>query len=445
MRTTALAVLGLALGSACGGGNESDAAPDGGAPVVVVPASRDEARDVLDTDLKVDVEADTAVATIHLAPSPTSQGASFEIGDLRITSVSNARGSLAFAVDGKRLDVGVPVDTAPTEVRIAYKIARHTQLEGLLPGNSTYTWPYFCGNLFPCRSTPSDGVKLTMNLSNLPVGTTAVYPAAVSADAPSYMLAWAVGDYGYLDLGSTPSGTAVGAYYFRADPAAVGDAGKGTAHLKDVFAWYESNLGPYTFGKKVASVAVDWGAGAYGGMEHHPFWHLAVGGMSVEENHAHEAAHGWFGNGVRIACWEEMVLSEGTVSYLTTRSLGATAGTTVETMLWGSYQRRLDAVMKRPEVRKVAWPDSCGTVDGITMLNDIPYMKGAFFFRALEQKVGRPALDLALKNFYAARIGSAARMTDLLEVVKKDAGYDASACAASWLRADAVPTSTACP
>ena len=49
-------------------------------------------------------------------------------------------------------------------------------------------------------------------------------------------------------------------------------------------------------------------------MEHHPFVHIGSVAIGDEETNVHESAHGWFGDGIRIACWEDFVLSEGTVS-----------------------------------------------------------------------------------------------------------------------------------
>ena len=55
---------------------------------------------------------------------------------------------------------------------------------------------------------------------------------------------------------------------------------------------------------------------------------------------AHEAAHGWFGNGVRLRCWEDFVLSEGTASYLAARVLEEVAGPAVSEPIWGTTRAR---------------------------------------------------------------------------------------------------------
>ena len=74
--------------------------------------------------------------------------------------------------------------------------------------------------------------------------------------------------------------------------------------------------------------------------------------MNDEVTHAHEAAHGWFGDGIRLACWEDFVLSEGTVSYLSAHVLGQVAGADAEQMgrifnLWLKSAEQGDAIAQR--------------------------------------------------------------------------------------------------
>jgi len=422
---SAAAVWVLVL-AACGGGG-SGGAPDAAATPDAGPVA-DPSRDILSTGLEVDVSTRHGTATIALAGSD-SGGATFEVGDLTIDDVRGPDGEpLPWRTADGLIDVGVPVTTDAVSLAIDYDYQIHDNFDGAMSTGLTLLWPYYCGNLFPCKSDPADGLTFSLSLTGVDSASTAVYPATIDADSPSYMIAWAIGDYTYQQLGTTTAGTKVGVWYLPGGDTA---ATSGTAHLRDVFDWYETNLGPYSFGDEVASVAAPWGAGALGGMEHHPFWHVATGAMASQEVHAHEAAHGWYGDGVRIACWEDFVLSEGTVSYLAARSLEAVAGTTVSDAIWLSYSRRLSRVTMLP-----AWPDSCNQIDilGDNLFTDAPYMKGAYFYLALERKIGRPALDAALSSFYMSHVGKAARMQDLLDHIASETGYDPTACAVSWLR-----------
>lgn len=394
---------------------------------------RDLFRDVLSTRIELDLATHEGRATLRIAGSPSSEAASFETGDLSITDVSDGVEALAFAVSPERLDVAVAPSTEPVTIVVRYTFADHPMFEGWDPSiGVTFLWPDFCGNLFPCRSGPSDGMTFEMAVTGIPSGSIAVYPSEVLTEAPSYMPAIAVGDYTYRMLGTTSAGTEVGVYFL---PGGEADALAGTAGLVGYFAFFESSLGAYAFGDRVASVSAPYGPGAWGGMEHHPFWHIATGAMEVPEFHAHEAAHGWFGDGVRYACWEDLVLSEGLATYLSTRAIEAVDGAVAADALWTSFARQLDAAVARRDT--IALPDAtCDAIDPAThpLWSSIPYMKGTFFLRAVERRVGRAALDAALRSFYEAHVGRAAHMRELIDAIEVSAGEDLSDLETGWLR-----------
>jgi len=442
MRLRAYLVI-PALAAACGGGGGDDDGP-GVDAAVVYPPMADLARDVVDTTLVVDLAARTATATITLAPS-TSTGASFEIGDLTITAVRMGDQPLMFSETGpigEQLDIGVPPSTEPLVLAIDYGYRFHNNSNGVAMAGYTLTWPYHCGNVFPCRSAPADGTTFHMTVSGVASGTV-VYPTEIPDEAPSYMAAWIVGDFQRLDLGTTTAGTRV-AMWHRANEASA--AAAGGAHLRASFQWMEQNLGAYRFGDEVGTVSANWGAGAFGGMEHHPYWHVGSAALGNVGVNVHEAAHGWFGNGVRIECWEDFVLSEGTVEFLMWRVLDEVAGASVADPLWAGLTAEVDA-MRNGSGNGVAWPQSCGQVDILDdgLFSRVPYVKGAFFYRAVEQRVGRAMLDAALRTFYGRYGGKAAGMTDMLDVIEEVTGFDPTTCAQMWLVSTTVPAAGACP
>jgi hypothetical protein len=380
-------------------------------------------RDIQSTALEVDLASRSATAVIAV-DAASRTGASFEVGDLEIEQVVGSDGPLKFRVQDGTLDVGLPA-RQPAELTVHYRFHEHQKLEGLTKAGVTFSWPYFCGNLFPCKSDPSDGLRFELALDGVPDGKAAVFPTQVPDQAPSYMLAWAVGDYTRIDLGTTAHGRAVSVHHL---PGEAQIASAGTANQ-----WLEDTYGEYMFGNEVGSVSAAWGDGAFGGMEHHPFWHVSSGSMGDEETHAHEAAHGWFGNGVRLACWEDLTLSEGTTSYLAARSLEAVKGEAAGNAVWQDFEYQLDSVISRDD--KIAWPETCGAIDVYHDLwNSVPYMKGAFFYRAVEQQVGRDAIDQVIAAFYAEYKGEAATMQDMLDVIERETGFDPSALAEGWLR-----------
>jgi aminopeptidase N len=306
----------------------------------------------------------------------------------------------------------------------------------------TFTWPYYCGNVFPCKSEPAEGSAYELMVRGIPDDMLGIYPQSLASDMPAYMLAWAVGEYTYKLLGETANGTEVGVYYF---PDQEQSALTGTQYLADVFEWYEQTYGEYAFGNRVASVSVNWAAGYVGGMEHHPYWHIARESLSDPLIHVHEAAHGWFGNGVRIACWEDFVLSEGLASYLAARALSEVVGAEFGNQVWSSYENRLNLLQNSSE-NKIAWPEGCNEIDILEddLFGTAPYMKGAFFFKHLEYVLGQDQFDGLLSDFYVVNRGKAVTLQALLNSIQDGSGYDPSDCALAWLRMESLPDSGSC-
>ncbi len=390
------------------------------------------ARDIVSTELDVDLDTNSATARLVVAAS-SRRGASFEVQGLEVKSVTDVDGkAVPHRIHDGQLDLAIPA-RREIAIDIAYDFTSHTRLEGLTSRATTFVWPTFCGNLFPCKSTPSDGLRFSLQVRG---GEQAlVYPAAIPGDAPSYMIAWAEGDYRQMVLGTTADGTRVSVYH---RPDEEPQAREGSEPLLDAFEWLETTYGAYTFGTEVASVSVDWGPGAFGGMEHHPFWHVSRDSMADTETHVHEAVHGWFGDGVRIRCWEDMTLSEGTTSYLTARALEAVRGAAAGEAVWESYDRRLDGVIASED--RLGRPEGCDQIDVLKDLwNDVVYVKGAFFFRAVEAEIGRDAMDRVLAGFYVAHRGEAASVDDMIAAIAEETGFDPTPLADGWLRSKGRP------
>lgn len=398
------------------------------------PAAEDWSGDLVHADLVFKLGSMTAVATIRL--DTESLAASLEAGGLEVEAVRSDAVALEFEQRSGRLDIGLPDHDGVAEVTIEYGLQVGDRFEGLMDQGTTLTWPYHCGNLFPCRSDPADGLTFGLEVEGASAGETTVAGSIGPGEAPAYQLGWATGEYTELELGTTTGGTTLSAWY---QPGGQADAEAGTAELVAVFGWLEQTLGPYPFGDRAGSVEVDWGAGAYGGMEHHPFWHISRPAMADISVHAHEAAHGWFGGGVRIACWEDLVLSEGTVSYLTARAMGQAIGPAAEEAIWDEYEGRLSTVFITGD--HVVLPESCGEVDVLEdgLFSDAVYMKGAWFWREVAELVGAEALDAALAGFFVEHAGDAARMTDLVGHVEAETGVELEELVEGWLRGTGDP------
>jgi aminopeptidase N len=396
------------------------------------------AREIVDTQLAFDVTALSGHATILLGAS-AEPGASLEVGDLVVDAVTSGGEDLPFAVTGKQLDLGLVASAQPRSVEITFHYKTHDMFDGVSANGFTFLWPYYCGNLFPCHSAPSDGAAFTLDITGVPAGKQAIFAPAIVADAPSYQVAWSVGEYTEIPLGATTAGTMVSVWHL---PGEATRAMTGTQNLVAAFDWLEQTLGPYRFGTHVGTVSVPWGPGAYGGMEHHPRWHVGSGSLGSQETNVHEAAHGWFGDGIRIQCWEDFVLSEGTVTYLAARALEVVAPA-AGAQAWQSYTTDLGALNRFDPV----WPQSCGAIDILedNLFTNSPYIRGAFFYKALADKVGAPLVDQAIATFYQAHAGGSATMAEMLQTIQSVTGYDPTACADTWLKSTIAPTPGPCP
>jgi len=426
------ALAALLLATACG--DDGGATPDADTSSTIPVANLD--REIIDTQLSFDLTAHTGVATITFGPSD-KPGASLEVGDLYIDSVS-----VPFTKTGNQsenqMDLALPKSTDNTIVELQYHYSQHSQFNGASGGGFTLLWPYYCGNLFPCHSRPDDGTTFGLALTGVDPTKQAVYPTTLT-EAPSYQIAWSVNNYTEIPLGTTTAGTQLSVWHL---PNQMAQATNGTANLVAAFDWFEKNVGPYRFGPKAGTVSVPWGPGALGGMEHHPFWHVGSGALDSEEVSVHEAAHGWFGDGIRIQCWEDFVLSEGTVTYLAGRALEVVAPT-VGAQVWSGYQGELAGIAGSDPV----WPQSCNAIDILddNLFTNAPYIRGAFFYRGIAQKVGVAMLDEVLKQFYAEHAGGSATMQQMLDKILSVTGYDPTACAETWLKSTTKPVPGPCP
>ncbi|MFH1436100.1 MAG: M1 family aminopeptidase [Pseudomonadota bacterium] len=385
--------------------------------------------DIISTSLLIDLEALEATATISVEAPGTGE-VFFEAGGLVISEVRDSGGTTGYTVSNGLLHVTVTPDSV-VELEIDYEFSVQAQFEGLMDGGMTLTWPYYCGNLFPCHSEPADGSLFDLEIINAPEDQVTVYPETIPTEAPAYQLAWATDNFEYIELGTTDAGTEIGVWH---TPSGTEEALSGTDTLVAVFDWYEKSVGPFPFGGRAGVVEVDWGYGAIGGMEHLPFWHVSASGMSDDSIHAHEAAHGWFGDGVRIACWEDFVLSEGTATYLTARATELAVGADDGAAIWAGYASELNFIVTSRD--GIAWPDSCGVVDIIDdgLFSRVPYIKGAYFYRAVADEIGAEELDSVLSLFFEAHVGGYAGMQDMLDLIEAETGFDPTDLADGWLR-----------
>lgn len=400
-------------------------------------------QDVVSTHLELNLEALRGLAELRVCPGPEERVVTLDTTGLDVQAVRVSGHDVAVNAPRGTLRVPLPAVDLPADIEIEYTFEGRdaSEFDGWMPAlGVSLTWPEYCGNLFPCDPRLADGVVVDMRVSGFDPALTAIYPASTHGDGPSYMPAIAVGDYTQVDLGRTSSGTQLYAWHL---PDYANASALGTAHLLDAFDFFERTYGPYPFGPEAGTVQVDWGPGSFGGMEHHPYWHVGKSDFHVEETQVHEAGHGWFGNGARPACWEDFVLSEGTDSYITARALEVVGGPDV----WSSYvDDYLAPICKGWDTNPVVLPDqTCNEIDFLhhDVWSLATYIKGACFYQEVAKAIGPEALDAILAEFFVTHVGRAARMQDMIELLaaRVDAeGREAIEVAVTdWLRTEACP------
>lgn len=422
---------------------DDTAAPeDTNTPYDSVPDGPPTPQDIVRVDVRLDLSTRVGRATLQVVPPSDSDLMVFDVTGLQVTAVTRDGWAITPEVENGRLSVRSSLALAEVVVDYVFPERGRYAFDGWMSElGVSFVWPTFCGNLYPCDPSMSDGVRFGLEVVGVAPGETAIYTTDSVSDAPSYMPAVAVGDYRALELGSTPAGTRLRAWYLPGDQAEA-TARAGTAHLVEAWDFYERTYGPYPFGADAGAVSVDWGADSWGGMEHHPYYHVGQFDFGTEEVHAHEAAHAWYGDGVRLACWEDFVLSEGTVTYMAARAMEEVGGPDLWAYCVDDFLVHICAGRK---VNPVILPEGCNQID--LLEDDIwslaTYMKGACFYEEVGDTIGPEALDAVLAEFYQAHVGEAAEMDDMLELL--DARTDPAdhaaidAAATAWLRTAECP------
>ena len=302
------------------------------------------------------------------------------------------------------------------EVEISYSFPERNpqQFDGWIPDlGLSFIWPDHCGNLYPCHPDTRDGIEFSVDVSGIPEGWVAIHAQDVVPEAPPYMPAIAIGDYTQMQVGTTTSGIEVLAWYLDGEAGAT-DAYLGVQNMVQSIDFMEETYGPYAFGDRIGTVEVNWGMDSYGGMEHHPFFHVGHMDFWNEETQIHEVAHGWFGNAVRLECWEDFVLSEGTVTYMTARTLEQVAGED----LWAYYvDYFLEPICQGGVNNTVVMPEGCNELDfeNSSLWSLATYMKGACFYEELGDILSPEVLDSHISEFYNNYTYRSARMEDMIE------------------------------
>jgi aminopeptidase N len=263
----------------------------------------------------------------------------------------------------------------------------------------------------PCQDSP--GVRFTYEAEvTVPKGMLAlmsadnptkvdedgVYNFTMDQPVPSYLMALAVGDIAYQSIGEI-----TGVY---AEPSVIEAAAYEFAEMQHMVDTAEALYGDYRWGKY--DVIVLPPSFPFGGMENPRLTFatptIIAGDRSLTALIAHELAHSWSGNLVTNANWEDIWLNEGFTVYFENRIMEEIYGKDFANMLAIlSYQDLKDEIEwlksegREADTRLKVDLEGRDPDDGLT---GVPYDKGYYLLRLIEETIGREKWDAFLKEYF---------------------------------------------
>ncbi|MCB0761018.1 MAG: M1 family metallopeptidase [Flavobacteriales bacterium] len=376
----------------------------------------------LDWDATVDFDQKKidATATYAIENKTGTSSILFDIHGLQIKGVKVDGELTEFQIGESRDFLGepleIPIKPESKQVSITYETAPGAEallwVEGESPFLFTQSQAILARTWLPCQDSP--GVRYSYNArvkvpSNLMALMSAENPQQKTADGvytftmeqpiPSYLMALAVGDVEFRAIGDRSGVYAI--------PELIDAAENEFQEMDDMLVAAEGLYGSYVWGRYDLLILPP--AFPFGGMENPRLTFatptIIAGDRSLVALVAHELAHSWSGNLVTNSTWDDFWLNEGFTVYFEQRIMEAVYGREHSEMLAKltkqeliEEERDIREVQNLPNDTKLKLnlidrnPD-----DGLTA---IPYNKGYFFLRLIEETVGREKFDQFLKSYF---------------------------------------------
>ncbi|MCR9154987.1 MAG: M1 family metallopeptidase [Croceimicrobium sp.] len=244
---------------------------------------------------------------------------------------------------------------------------------------------------------PSDMLALMSASNPMEKSADGVYSFEMPQAIPSYLLALSVGNINFEAISDR-----TGVY---AEPSLLEASAYEFADLEKMVQAAEELYGPYAWGRYDLIVLPP--SFPFGGMENPRLTFatptILAGDRSLVSLVAHELAHSWSGNLVTNATWDDFWLNEGFTVYFEHRIMEAVYGREYSEMLAnltraGLQEAAADMLKEMPNDTKLKLDlEGRNPDDGVT---SIPYDKGYFFLRLMEETVGRERFDEFLTNYF---------------------------------------------
>ena len=377
-----------------------------------------------DANVNFDTKTISATATWDIKTSDDAKQITFDIFDLNVSKVTVDGADANFSIGDFDENMGSPlnIDITPQakKVAITYTTGKNaralqwldaeqtagkekpflfTQSQAILARSwvPTQDGPGIRFTYDAHVKVPSDMIALMSADNPKERNETGEYNFTMPQPIPSYLLAMAVGDVHFKAI-SERSGV-------YAEESLLDTSVYEFSDLENMVQAAESLYGPYAWGQY--DIIVLPPSFPFGGMENPRLTFatptILAGDKSLVSLVAHELAHSWSGNLVTNATWDDFWLNEGFTVYFEHRIMEKVYGKDYSEMLASLTRQELieaahDMMETMPNDTKLKLdlkgrnPD-----DGVT---SIPYNKGYFMLRLIEESVGREKFDAFLKNYF---------------------------------------------
>ncbi len=417
-------------------------------------------------EIMIDVPVETAHVVIN-AKDVTVKRAEARVGDAALALHTTTRASHgALEPDELVLSADRAIPKGRSTLVIDYEAPFGRQLSGLYraeDGSESYAFTQFeaadARRAFPCFDepgfkTPFDvtltvptgllGLSNGVETSRTPNGAKTTFKFTTTPPIPTYLVAFAVGNFDVVDGPKTP--TPIRFITTHGRGALSASAMRAGADMVPLLAKYFGIAFPY---EKLDLVAVpDFGAG---GMENAGFITFRDDLVLLDEHAsarqkrgmiglmAHELAHQWFGDLVTMKWWDDLWLNEGFATWTTFK--------VVDTYM-PAFGAKLDAAANASSIMDADGLASARAIrqpvasvgQAMEAFDGITYQKGAAVLRMIEQHVGEDAFQRGVHAYLSAHAWGNATADDLFGAIDAQSSqHDASTLARAYVDRPGVP------